>query len=595
MPNSEHSKDSPFQVWSWLFKLLFKLVPTLLSTLFLVNILSSLLPFARSYTFSRLIDSVSSFSLHPYPLYTAFFYLVFIRLFTSLNSRVKTMLYQVMSTKLRHELNKLYLKTVSSLDFQHFDSRQSANLITKVSEEYRWRINEVLFGVLRIFNQFISLLAIIIILLPHYPLAVFILFVSQIPSYFINRKWQKIDWQYFNNHVEKNRIGWDSAWQLTSKKYMSELKISQATSFLFNHFRKVFDPFIDGQIRIKQQKNFAQLPLILVYNLSIATAVLFLVKDTSLGIISVGMFTFYYNSIRQTRKHLSGILGDIVSISEQLPYIQDFKNIFQLEKIIKSGSKKVNSRVAPKIEFKNVNFKYPNSHNYIFKNLNLTINSQEEVAIVGTNGAGKSTLIKLICRFYDPQQGQILINGVDIKKLNLNNWRRQLSVLFQEFNTYGNLSLKDNIIISQSKQVFNKNKVISALKKSEAYSFTKKYSQFLDTVMSHRYGGQEPSWGQWQKIAIARIFYANSSLLILDEPTASIDAVSEHKIFDHIYQQTRGKTLVIVSHRFSTVRNAQRIIVLDKGRVLEEGSHKRLLAKNGFYAKSFRLQARGYK
>jgi ATP-binding cassette subfamily B protein len=224
--------------------------------------------------------------------------------------------------------------------------------------------------------------------------------------------------------------------------------------------------------------------------------------------------------------------------------------------------------------------------------LNLTIDPQEEIAIVGPNGAGKSTLIKLICRFYDPTSGVILVNGVNLKNIELDNWYQKLSYLSQEFNNYYNLNLRENVSLGNPQKNIDE-KILSALKKADA-GFIKKYSQGLDTPMSQRYGGEEPSWGQSQKIAIARIFYRNSPVVILDEPTASIDAVSESKIFDRLYADIKGNTLIIVSHRFSTVRNAQRIIVIDKGKIVEQGSHAQLLKKNGTYAHSFNLQAKGY-
>ena len=212
-------------------------------------------------------------------------------------------------------------------------------------------------------------------------------------------------------------------------------------------------------------------------------------------------------------------------------------------------------------------------------------------AIVGPNGAGKSTLIKLICRFYDPTSGQILINGRDLRKYDNNYWYKKISLLTQEFNTYPNLSIRENITIG--KKIDDK-RVISSLKKSEAYDFVEKYKKGLDTMMSKRYDGEEPSWGQWQKIAIARIFYRNTPVMILDEPTASIDAVAESKIFSRLYKQITKKTIIIVSHRFSTVRNAKRIIVIDKGQIIEQGTHEQLLKIKGKYAQSFRLQAKGY-
>jgi len=266
----------------------------------------------------------------------------------------------------------------------------------------------------------------------------------------------------------------------------------------------------------------------------------------------------------------------------------------ELQNIIDEGEIKLDNKSVPKIEFKNVSFKYPGSDRFVFENINLIINSSEEIAIVGENGAGKSTLIKLLCCFYYPTSGTILIDGIDSRKVNLKSWYRHLAFLTQEFNNFNNMTLAENVTIGDPNKKIKRKNILNALENADA-RFWKKYKRGIETPMSQRYGGEEPSWGQWQKISIARIFYRNSSVMILDEPTASIDALSESKIFDKLYSEVKNKTLIIVSHRFSTVRNAQRIIVLSKGKIAEQGSHEELLAiKNGIYAKSFKLQAKGY-
>ena len=246
------------------------------------------------------------------------------------------------------------------------------------------------------------------------------------------------------------------------------------------------------------------------------------------------------------------------------------------------------------IVFDNVKFKYPNSQKTVLDNLSLKIKYGEKVAIVGENGAGKTTLIKLIARIYRPISGSVLINNINLNDLKLSSWYEKLAVLFQDYSSYTHLTVKENIEIDSKNKATEKT-IQDALIKASAFDFVKKYKEGVNQILSERYkGGIRPSTGQWQKIAIARVFHRNAPILILDEPTASIDAVAEAKIFDNIYKFSKGKTVIIISHRFSTVRNADRIIVLDKGKIIEEGSHEELLKINGKYAKAFRLQAKGY-
>jgi ABC-type multidrug transport system fused ATPase/permease subunit len=244
---------------------------------------------------------------------------------------------------------------------------------------------------------------------------------------------------------------------------------------------------------------------------------------------------------------------------------------------------------------KNIHFSYPNSDKVVFKDFSLNIKSGEKVAIVGHNGAGKTTLVKLLCRIYQPTSGSIEINGQNLHGLKIDSWYKNIGVLFQEFNTYPQLTVKENIWIGNSSEPMDEVAVHLAAKSADALPFIEEYPNKFDQILSEKFkGGIRPSTGQWQKLAIARFFYRNAPLVIFDEPTASIDAISEYNIFNKIYSFFKDKTVIIISHRFSTVRNADRIIVLEHGEIIEEGTHNFLMSNNGYYAKAFNLQARGY-
>jgi ATP-binding cassette subfamily B protein len=252
-------------------------------------------------------------------------------------------------------------------------------------------------------------------------------------------------------------------------------------------------------------------------------------------------------------------------------------------------------RKPPKIEFRDVSFHYPTSEINIFEHLNLIIDSGEKIAIVGHNGAGKTTLIKLIAGIYQIQAGEILINGINIKDLKLDDWHKNMGVLFQDFNFYGFLTAEENIFIGRSRKNLNKLKIKKAADNADALEFINEFPNGFDQILGERFqGGIRPSTGQQQKIAIARFFYRNAPMAIFDEPTAAIDAVSEYKIFNKIYRFFKNKTVVIVSHRFSTVRNADRIIVMDHGKIVEAGTHETLMNHDHVYAHAFKLQAEGY-
>ena len=570
--------------------MIFKFNPILFSSIFCFQVLAASTPFLRNKVFSQLLDTIAY--RHQDNLFRTFGIFIIILTISAVFYFLQTQFSRILDTKLQSQLRIMFIDKVSHLDYQHLEGKKTGNLISKVDEEFGWRIRQSVQDISNIFSNLISLIAVTIIIVPRYPQLWILIFVSQIPQYLVEKIWIQKDWQIREANSDKNKMMWDLNYQLRSKNYISELRINNAINYLFQKYQDTLNFFTRSRVNLRIKQSPSELLLIALSILINGICLHVLISDAQNNILTIGLFTFFFQTIQQTSDFFRGLVFSSVNITENSYHISNFREVMDLKNIINGGSKKISPPIPAKIEFQNVTFKYPGSKHYVYKNLNLTINTNEEIAIVGQNGAGKSTLIKLLCHFYEPDSGKILINGVDLKEIDLENWYHQLSYLAQEFNHYQNLSLRENITIGRP-QIINDSKIISALKKADA-QFINKYSQGLDTPMSHRYGGEEPSWGQMQKIAIARVFYRDSPIILLDEPTASIDAISESKIFNRLYKTVKNKTLIIVSHRFSTVRNAQRIIVIDKGKIVEQGSHQELLKLNGLYAKSFNLQAKGY-
>lgn len=575
----------------WCFKLIFKSNPYLYLGIILVQVVGSITPFLRGKVFSQLIDSL--INIHQSDSWRGYF--IFYVLFAAIVSVfmfLQGQLSRIFDTQFQAHLRKSFIGKVSALDYQHLEGKKTANLISKVDEEFGWRIRQTATDLNNVFTNLISLSTITVIFLPKYPYLWFLIFFSQIPSYFIERYWVQKDWRLHEENSDKNKQMWDLNHQLRQKNFIAELRINNAVNFLFKKYSDIFDFFATGRVSLRKKQIPSEIGIISFSTIIYFICLFTLILDVKNNLITIGLFTFYFQSIASTNDFFRGLIYSSVSITENSYHIGNFRTVMNLKNIITGGSKKISQPFPPKIEFVDVSFKYPDAKRFVYQHLNLTIDTGEEIAIVGQNGAGKSTLIKLICHFYEPTSGQILVNGIDLKKTRTSDWHHQLSYLAQEFNHYGNLTLRENIALGNPSKI-DDTRILAALKKADA-NFINKYPHKLDTVLSQRYGGEEPSWGQAQKIAIARVFYRNSPIIILDEPTASIDAVSEYKIFNRLYQEIKKKTLIIVSHRFSTVRNAKRIIVIDKGKIVEQGSHEQLLASKGLYAHSFNLQAKGY-
>jgi ATP-binding cassette subfamily B protein len=246
-------------------------------------------------------------------------------------------------------------------------------------------------------------------------------------------------------------------------------------------------------------------------------------------------------------------------------------------------------------EFRNVSFAYPGTERTVLKNFNLTLSPGERIALIGENGQGKTTVVKLITRLYDPTEGQILLDGIDLREYSLEDLHRQIGVIFQDFMRF-EMTARENIAVGRIDQPHQQRDIELAAQKSLADTVVSKLPGSYDQMLGRRFeGGVELSGGEWQKIALARAYLRDAQLLILDEPTAALDARSELEVFERFAELTEGKMALLISHRFSTVRMADRIVVLSGGRLIEEGNHQELMARNGLYASMFEMQAASYR
>ncbi len=332
-------------------------------------------------------------------------------------------------------------------------------------------------------------------------------------------------------------------------------------------------------------------------------AYLLIVFRTVAGVLTIGDLTFLSGSFNRLRNKLQGLFIRFTAITERALYLQDYFEFLDLRithrfnKIAESGSEE--KRPLPEIikdgfEFRNVGFKYPRSENWVIRNVNFELKVGEKLALVGENGAGKSTLIKLLLQFYAPTEGEILLDGTPIYKFDSIAYHDRFGVIFQDFVKF-DLSLRENIAVGEIEELENQERIKKAAEKSLAEEVIRELPNGYDQKLGRRFrDGKDLSGGQWQKIAMARAYMKDADVLILDEPTSALDARAESETFNRFISLTHGKTAVIISHRFSTVRIADRIMVLKGGSVLEIGTHEELMANGQLYSELFNLQAAGY-
>jgi ATP-binding cassette subfamily B protein len=379
--------------------------------------------------------------------------------------------------------------------------------------------------------------------------------------------------------------------------------------WLVTRYRKLARLFFEENRRLSLRKGIAATGLSLLGLAGYYGAYALILVRAFTGAITVGTLTFLAAAFARSRDVTQRLMLTAGNIYEQSLYIKDLFDFFEMKPAIVSvpGAPQVPAVIRQGIVFEDVGFRYHGSDQWAVRHVDLRLAPGERVALVGENGAGKTTLTKLLARLYDPTEGRILLDGVDLREYDLASLRSAIAVIFQDFVRY-DLRLEENIGVGEIEEVRESldhpdadqtrshPAVMEAAAKSMATGLLEGFANGYRQVLGRRFeGGIELSGGEWQKIALARAYIRKASVVILDEPTAALDARAEYEVFSRFAELVSGQTALLISHRFSTVRMADRVIVLKEGSVVEEGTHDALLARNGLYAELFSLQAEGYR
>ena len=381
-----------------------------------------------------------------------------------------------------------------------------------------------------------------------------------------------------------------------SDETAKEIKMFSLSGFIIERFKLLSDKFYTDNRKIAIKRSIWGTFFALLGSLGYYGAYVFIIASTISGALTIGELTFLAGSFRQLRTLLEGILGRFTTVSQGAIFLSDFFEFFEIQPKIHNTQRPrpFPNPIQHGFTFEDVGFQYLNSDRWANRHLNFTLRPAEKLALVGENGAGKSTLVKLLARLYDPTEGRILLDGYDLKEYNLTELRQHIGIIFQDFLRY-QMTFSQNIAAGNIDEKANEELIKASARQSLADELAQRLPGGYHQMLGKRFSeGVELSGGEWQKVAIARAYMRDAQLLILDEPTSALDARAEYQVFERFTELTRGKMAVLISHRFSTVRMADRIVVLDQGEIAEIGSHEELLAKGGRYAELFQLQAMGY-
>lgn len=382
-----------------------------------------------------------------------------------------------------------------------------------------------------------------------------------------------------------------------SKESAKELKLFGLAPFLSSEFTRISQGIYHENVALAGRRLRAGAALSLLSTIGYYGTYAWVVYETVQGILTVGDLTFLAGAIAGASTNIQMLFSSFTSIADQALFLTDLVDFFAVEPTVRT---KPNARPAPQpirsgFEFRNVSFTYPGTRRLVLDHLNFRLSPGERIALIGENGQGKTTIVKLLTRLYDPTEGRILLDGVDLREYDLEDLCRQIAVIFQDFMRY-DLTAAENIAVGQILNKGNRSRIEEAARKSMAHNVVARLPAGYEQVLGRRFeGGVDLSGGEWQKLALARAYLRDAQVLILDEPTASLDARSEHEVFERFAELTEGKLALLISHRFSTTRMADRILVLENGRIAEEGSHAELMANAGRYSEMFELQAASYR
>jgi ATP-binding cassette subfamily B protein/ATP-binding cassette subfamily C protein len=513
-------------------------------------------------------------------------------------SRGQALLRDLMRASLGNHVNTLILEKAATLELRHFEDADFYDKMQNARREASIRPLSMALETASLLQQLLILFSYAALLVRLSPWSVLLIVVASVPSFIAEARFSGESFRLNTWRAPEGRRQNYLEWILTRDSHVKEVKLFDLAPLVLQRYRALFEKFYAEDRSLALRKGVAGIALGLLSLAAFYGAYAFMAVRAALGAITLGDLTLYLSVFRQGQSSIQSALASIGGLYEDGLFMS---NLFAYLDIGTGGEQP--RRLPPlapaqarsqDIEFRDVSFRYPGTDKWVLKGVSLRLAAGEKVALVGENGAGKSTLIKLLMRLYDPSEGSILYGGVDLRDMDARDLRDRIGVLFQDFVRY-QWTARENVGIGWVPALEDRGRIERAIDDGGARPVIEQLPQKIDTMLGGWFEeGHELSGGQWQKIALARAFMRHSEVLVLDEPTASLDAEAEHELFVRLQQLAADRTAILISHRFSTVRRADRIAVLQEGRVEELGTHEELLARGGRYAHLFKLQASGY-
>ncbi|TLU83384.1 MAG: ABC transporter ATP-binding protein [Chlorobium sp.] len=568
----------------------------------LLTIIQGALPLAQLYLIKKIFDflSVTGFQGTAAEKWAYIIQYIALSAFIAL---IEILLRTITSIVENHQAEEvsayvteiLHAKSIEA-DLEYYENPSFFNALHRAQQSAPYRPMIIVRGIMGISQNIITLFALGGLFIMFHWALVLGLFLSVIPGFLVRMFFSEKLFQQYQRLTEEERKMSYLNWLLTGDLHAKELRLLNTGSYFKKRYASLRASIKKEKLTFSVRQSWGdftgQVPAVMAVFIFLS----FMIRYAIQGLLTIGSVVMYYQAFQRSQAAMKDLLSSFAVLYENTLFLSDFYSFLEMKSGISEPEDPVPfpSPINTGISFENVSFSYPGIKKPVLENITFSIRPGEHIALVGDNGAGKTTLIKLLCRLYDPVAGSISIDGFNIRSFTIAVLRRNISVLFQDYMKY-NATVRENIWFGNIDFPQNHDCLEQAASLSGADKVVETLSEGYETQLGKMFNeGQELSIGQWQKISLARTFFRDAPIVILDEPTSSLDVKTEYEIVQRFHQLMKGKMAVIISHRFSTVKMADRIMVLEGGKIVESGSHDELMKIDGVYAKMFSMQSENY-
>ena len=512
-------------------------------------------------------------------------------------NEISTLVFKAQSQIVTDHMHaKLHAKSIE-VDLEYYENSQYFDTLHRAQQDAPHRPTAILNSLLQIGQNGISLLAMGGLLFLFQWWVVLVLIVAALPDFFVRLRHSNQLYVWERQRTPLERKAWYLNMLLTRDSHAKELRIFDLGTRFGEWFQDVRRVIRRERLGLERRRTIATIGAQVLGIIGIFGVYFFVAYRTAHGLITIGELVMYFQAIQRSSGFLKFLGNNLSSLYENSLFLNNLEDFLHIRSrlVVPKAPKVVPRPLQQGLVFDQVSFHYPSEQQVALEDLSFSLYPGEHIALVGENGAGKTTLVKLLCRLYDPTHGRILLDGIDLREFGIQDLHQEISVIFQDFARY-HMTAKENIGLGVDPDRLDHDQCVSAAQQAGIDKVIARLPQGYDTILGKMFeGGQELSIGEWQKVALARAFLRKSQILIMDEPTSAMDAKAEAELFERFHQLAKGRIAILISHRLSTVKMADRIFVLNHGRIVECGTHQELVNKQGTYAELFETQAQYYR